>query len=120
MIFTELEICVITFDFENSCKSCFGWKTRALSPKTQVYVNSGGVAEIFDPRKVNNKTVALRRAMSHVNLIIEYNAYLVNRDIAEVHDQIVRNVGAYLDEDNPFPLTIGLIERINHAIYKLF
>ena len=136
MIPVEPQICFIPFAFENSYKSLFGWRGKALSPKTQVYVNLGGVAVRFDPGKVNNTTrklgmkgkiankiakrVSLRRGMANVNRVIEYNARLARRDIAEVHSEIIQLVGAFLDEENPSPLTIGLIERINTAIYKIF
>ncbi len=136
MIPSEPQICLIPLGFETSSKSFFGSKLTPLSPKTQVYVNLGGVAVKFDPRKVNNKvrqiglkgkTVnniakkeALRSGMRNVNRVIEYNAHLAKRDVAEFHSEIIQLVGAFLDEENPSPLTIDLIERINTAIYKIF
>ncbi len=113
----------ITFEFEDSCNCCcFSWGYKRPNPQTQVYVNSEGVAERFDPIKTNSlgKMVALTRSVTHLNLVIEHNAQVAHRDVSEVHAEIVEAVGASLDEDSPGPLTMDLIERVNLAMNEMF
>ena len=110
----------ITFNFEKSHNCCFGWMKIPLNPNVHVYINSHGIAERFDHTKVNNKRESLRRAVSNLNLVIEYNAHLSKIDPSQAHAQIVEAIGISLNEENPIPLTIGLILRINTAIYKIF
>ena len=111
----------ITCDFENACNCCcFGGRPKAPSSKTEVYINSRGVAEKFDHRKAVDNEKALRRSISHLNIIIVNHATLGEKDIQEVLDQIAVSAGISLDADHPVRLTIGLVKRINSAVDEIF
>lgn len=111
----------IIFEFEDSCNCCcFGGMNNRPNSKTQVYINSEGIAERFDPKKGHDEMRTLMRSMRHLNQTIKNNAFMANRNMIQFHFQVGLAVGSSLDEDDPVPLTIELIKKINTAIQEIF
>ena len=113
----------IQVDVSDSCNCCcFGWRVKknTVPLQTHMYINSNGVAVVFDPKKAEDEMEALKRTVSHLKLIIEHNASATDKEVEDAHQAIQEHVGTRLDEEEPVRLTYHLIERINTAIKDIF
>lgn len=108
----------VTIEFENSCNWCC-WCCRRVTDDTQVYVNSRGQAVIFDPRKAEDERESIRRTISHLNKKIEEVASRSRRETEAVRKELHEKLGKVLDEEAETPITLGLLERINAAIWDV-
>lgn len=107
----------ISIELNNSCNwcCCFGW-CRPVTDETRVYVNSRGEAEVFDPKKAADEREALRRCLSNLQKKIDEIAAASTKETEEVKAEFRRRFAEIEQKEDPAPLTLGALDRINAAI----
>lgn len=108
----------IEIDVSDSCNCCC-WGS-APPPSTPVYINSEGRAVKFNPKKAADERLAMARSIANLQAHITKLAELHPDDSLSIISEIDEHVGETFDPNEPDPLTVDVVERVNEAIKKVF
>lgn len=109
----------LNLNLSNSCNCCC-WRRSKISNTTQVYVTSQGEVKKFDPQVVTDEVESLKRAMSNLKKHI-YEVSSTNVEDAPYMARLVEmKAGIPEDTEEPVPLTLSTIHKVNRVLQEFF
>lgn len=109
----------VIFRFKDSCNCCCWHPSVDLD--TVVYINTQGEAVRFDPSKADDELTALKRSVSNLRERIEELAERSEELRVKIDQRFQQErLEAVLDVEDPEPITLGILERINVLMLEIF